>query len=345
MAHNISRSNGINEAAYALRPAWHGLGQVLDNVPDSATMITAAHLDWRVDQLPVHVPTIDSNTGLRGFKTVEGYRANTRNDTGEVLGIVGDRYHVIQNHESFEFLDSLLQDGIMRYESAGALFGGRVVWVLARMPSVDEIVPGDNCHRYLLFQTSHDGSLKLTCTPTNVRVVCWNTLSVARGSQIAMKFRHTTNVGKRLDTVRQWVSQYDSQFTLFRDHARTLAATPITSFDDVKRYVTTLFPEPDNGKPGRARTIWDQKLTAIIENLERGTQRTGMVGGRHNLWTVLNAVTEYVDHQSTFRSSDGDRGRAENRFLGTTTGEQATFKRKAFELACEFANVPVQSAT
>ena len=149
MAHQISMFDGVGEAAFALRPAWHGLGRTLDYVPDSEAMIEAAHLGWSVGARPL--VTCDG-------RSVPGYFATVREDTGAVLGVVSDRYKVVQNRDAFDFLDSLLQDGVLRYESAGALKGGRVVWALARMPSDDEIAPGDVSRRYILFSTTHDGS-------------------------------------------------------------------------------------------------------------------------------------------------------------------------------------------
>ena len=324
MAHHISFSGNRHEAAYAgNRPAWHGLGTVLsENIVHSHEMLTAAHLDWSVSKRPI----FDQNG-----KPIPDYYASTRDDSGKVLGIVKGRYGIIQNHESFDFLDSLMQDGLMRYESAGALFGGRVVWVLGRMPSVDEVIPGDNLLRYIMFQTSHDGSLKLTACPTAVRVVCHNTVRAASNTEIKMQLRHTTNVKERLGLVRQWLSQYDSKFTLFRDHSRLIAGRKV-EMADIKTYLTTLFPEPK--EKGRGYTLWDNKLTQILTNLE--VEAKEVRGYTPTLWNLLNAVTQHVDHQSTFRASD-DLRRRENRLSGLITGLQSDLKRRAFDLAVSMA--------
>ena len=149
--------DGVGEAAFALRPAWHGLGRVLDDVPSSEEMIEAAHLGWSVG-----AQEMVTSEG----RSVPGYFATVREDTGAVLGVVSDRYKVVQNRDAFNFLDSLLQDGVIRYESAGALKGGRVVWALARMPSNDEIALGDVSRRYILFSTTHDGSGSVHALPT-----------------------------------------------------------------------------------------------------------------------------------------------------------------------------------
>ena len=112
MGHELEVGGGDNriEAAFALTPGWHGLGRVLPDVPDSAAMIEAAGLDWNVSMRPIADPD--------GY-LVDGFKGTYRDDTNKSLGVVSDKYKRFQNREEFDFLDSLLQDGIMRYESAG----------------------------------------------------------------------------------------------------------------------------------------------------------------------------------------------------------------------------------
>lgn len=149
MSADISFLNGNAEAAFALKPAWWDVRNeyVLDHIPNSEEMIRAAHLDWHVDLQPVY---------NREGQIIPGFATSIRTDTGLHLGIMSDSYRVVQNADAFTFLDGLLKDGIMRYESAGALRGGRTVWALARMPSVDEIAEGDQLNRYVLWLNSHD---------------------------------------------------------------------------------------------------------------------------------------------------------------------------------------------
>ena len=117
MAANISIVDGRKEFATTLMPAWHDPDSeyVLDHVPTSDEMIKAAHLDWEVQPQP------DYNCD---GQIIPGYSTTVRMDTGAHLGVVSDSYRVVQNAEGFSFLDSLLKDGILRYESAGALRGG-----------------------------------------------------------------------------------------------------------------------------------------------------------------------------------------------------------------------------
>ena len=95
--------------------------------------------------------------------------ANVRDSDRKVLGVVTNRYKVIQNEEAFSFTDSLLGEGV-RYETAGSLQGGKKVWLLARMPQ-DYIITGERISPYLVFSNTHDGSGAIKVALTPIRVV------------------------------------------------------------------------------------------------------------------------------------------------------------------------------
>lgn len=319
MAHEISIQNGKAETFFGMTPAWHGLGTVLDHFPTSEEAINAAHLDWEIKKIPLVTET--------GIKVPEHF-ATVRSDTGDVLGVVSDRYKIVQNRQAFAFLDGLLQDGAIRYESAGALRGGRTVWLLARMPSIDEIAPGDTTRRYVLFSTSHDGTASIQAIPTSVRVVCANTLRIATTGSAG--FRHTGDVKSKMTQAQRYLSQFDSQFTLFRDNARLLADKKHTA-DEAKEYIEALFPEVDEA--GRSRSIRERKVQNVRNNFRNSRQRIPSIAG--SWWSLFNAVSESVDHDP--RKRRGNREQAENRMLTTMYGHGADFKDKAFRLALTMA--------
>lgn len=136
------------ESMFSVRKKpWHGLGTIVKEAPDSADAIRLAGLDWTVVQEPIY-------TNFN--KLVEGYRANVRISDRKVLGVVSDRYKVVQNIDAFSFTDELLGKGV-RYETAGSLQEGRKVWLLARLPR-EYIIAGERISPYLVFSNTHDGS-------------------------------------------------------------------------------------------------------------------------------------------------------------------------------------------
>jgi len=168
---------------------WHMLGQSVESAPTSEDAIRYAGLDWNVEQQPVFLGN--------GTKIMGNY-ANVRSSDGRCLGIVGDRYKIVQNSEAFEFTDALLGEGV-KYETAGSLKDGKTIWLLARMPESIEIL-GDEVMPYLVFTNTHDGSGAVRVTATNVRVVCNNTLNMAlKGAKRVWSARHTGSIQNKLD--------------------------------------------------------------------------------------------------------------------------------------------------
>jgi len=131
----------VESMFYTREKPWHGLGIELDNPPTSEDALVAADLNWNVIQKPVHTIINDASV------PINGYKVNIRDKDGSVLGIVSDRYKVVQNVEAFDFVDNLLIEGV-RYETAGSLFGGRKVWMLAILPKSYTIL-GDKIAPYL----------------------------------------------------------------------------------------------------------------------------------------------------------------------------------------------------
>jgi len=139
---------------------WHGLGAVLDRPPATLSeAIEASGLGWNVAKEPIAIDrgeTSVADWSAPRCEEIPGFYATVRQDTREVLGIVGERYRIVQNHEAFAFVDQLLGSSI-NFETAGSLHGGRRVWVLATLPDHVE-VGGDVVRPYVLLMNSHDGS-------------------------------------------------------------------------------------------------------------------------------------------------------------------------------------------
>ena len=138
------------ESMFYVRTApWHGLGTRVIEAPASKDALKLAGLDWQVVQEPIY-------TGADKKEIIECYKATVRDSDRSVLGVVTDRYKIVQNEEAFAFTDELLGEGV-RYETAGSLSGGRKVWLLAHLPH-EYIISGERISPYLVFSNSHNGS-------------------------------------------------------------------------------------------------------------------------------------------------------------------------------------------
>ena len=153
-------------SANRIKP-WHGIGIVIDNPLTSEDAIVAGGLDWNVVQEPIF-----KENGVR----VPGYFANVRDSDGAILGVVTNKYSIVQNKDAFAFTDSLVEEGLT-YETAGVLRGGKQIWLLAKMP--ETMILDDKLEPYVCFTNTHDGTGAVRVCMTPTRVCCANTLNLA----------------------------------------------------------------------------------------------------------------------------------------------------------------------
>ena len=97
---------------YTREKPWHGLGIGVKEAPTSEDALRLAGLDWKVVQ-----QSIQTTCGI----FLNGFCANVRETDGKVLGVVTDKYKVVQNADAFAFTDALLGEGVT-YETANSCY-------------------------------------------------------------------------------------------------------------------------------------------------------------------------------------------------------------------------------
>ena len=229
---------------YTRTTPWHGLGTRVEEAPGSKEALEIAGLDWKVTQKEIYT---------QDGQQIPGFKANVREMDQRILGVVTNRYRIVQNEEAFAFTDQLLGEGVT-YETAGSLQGGRRTWILARLPQ-RYIISGDEITPYLVFMNSHDGSGAIKAAMTPVRVVCQNTLNLALST--AKRSWSTNHTGDIQGKLR------DAEETLFyADHymkelGKTIDQMNQTKISDqkVKEYIDALFPEAEGASEIQKRNI------------------------------------------------------------------------------------------
>lgn len=164
-----------------------------------------------------------------------------------VLGIVGPDYTPLQNNEAFAWFHPFLDAGGVTIETAGSLKGGTIVWVLARIEAGElHVSEKDKIAHYVLLSNSHDGSLSVRVgfTPP-VRVVCNNTLSLARESEASklLRVKHTVRVIENLEYIREIMDLAHKEFYATVRQYQALRQKQI-SHDDLAKYVRVVFDLP-----------------------------------------------------------------------------------------------------
>ncbi|WP_280571274.1 DUF932 domain-containing protein, partial [Chromohalobacter sp. 296-RDG] len=168
----------IEQMAYIGDTPWHGLGQQLSRHQPLEVWRQQAGMDWHIDESPVRFIT-DGASHLGSIYSFPEQKVLYRSDTKTPLSVVSQRYKVVQPEEVLEFYRDLTEYAGYELETAGVLKGGRKFWALARSGLGGALKGQDQVNDYLLLATSCDGSLATVATPTSVRVVCNNTLTIA----------------------------------------------------------------------------------------------------------------------------------------------------------------------
>jgi phage/plasmid-like protein (TIGR03299 family) len=275
---------------------WHGLGAVLDQPPSTiADAIQASALGWRVRCEPIAVDRGDAWTVDEWWEPrceeIPGYYATVRQDTRGVLGIVGERYRIVQNEEAFAFVDQLLGSSL-HFETAGSLCGGRRVWVLATLPEHVE-VGGDQVRPYVLLMNSHDGSTAVIAATTPVRVVCQNTLNwgLERARQ-RFSIRHTEQVSRRVHEARRVLELSIDYYAQFRATGNLLASESCSE-RQLRRVLDELYPSGTEDRiTDRTRRSREQTKRRIAELFLHGDTQGNAPGSK---WAAVNAIVEYGD--------------------------------------------------
>jgi phage/plasmid-like protein (TIGR03299 family) len=332
MSHGITSSDNM----YSVRELpWHGLGAVLDEYPASIDeALEKAGLGWRVthgDVLVVKRAEWTDDFGLEHpaeLIPARGFKANLREDTGEVLGIVSDEYEVVENIDAFRFLDALIGSE-MHFETAGSLWGGRRVWVLARLPEYVEL-GGDRSATYIYVANSHDGSMAVTAAVTPIRIVCANTLGAALrqaehgvSAQRTFRLRHTGNLQAKFVEARNVLGMtidYQKQFKQLVDR---LALQPISAHALERRVLRHMWViDEDMGKLARANR--ERAIESVVA-IFRGRGSAGDTSGNSpgTKWVAFNAIAEHLDYGRRYTARTNQVQRS---------FEDASLKQRALEL-------------
>ena len=283
---------------YVREKPWHGLGIEVKEALNSADALKMAGLDWQV---------VQKNIQVCGGGKIANYKANVRSTDGEVLGVVSDRYKVVQNEEAFNFTDELI-GGDVRYETAGSLQNGKKIWLLAKMPE-REIV-GDKVEPYLCFSNTHDGSGALRVCMTPIRVVCNNTLNLAlKGAKRQWSTKHVGSMRGKLNEARMCINLADVYMRELATCADRLANTKVTD-EQLDKLLNEMFPADENDTERKKNGAKKAKEEFMICYF-----RPDIMQFLHTGWGVVNAMSDMISHSAPRRQTENYRENNWNRIM------------------------------
>lgn len=301
-------------------PAWHGLGIVIREAPTSAEAIKIAQLDWDVVPKPIY-----DEFG----RVIPGYKVNQRSTDNKNLGIVTDRYRIVQNREAFEFTDALLGEGV-RYETAGSLASGKRVWMLARMEGTT--LAEEKIDPFLVFTNNHDGTGAVRVAITPIRVVCQNTLNLSlQKASRHWSCAHKGDIIGKLDEARYTLQNAKAYMDALEEELGELKLKKVT--ESQVREMTNKLLELEYAdlfkKAVKAGKVVDFKTALKQQKYEEklNRKRTDILtiyhdkpdlrGTEHTAFRFVNAVSDYATHNTDHKNT---RNYQENLFMRTTDG-------------------------
>jgi len=319
MAHHIE-----NMAFVGATP-WHGLGSQLSQNQPLEVWQREAGMDWHIEESPVRF-VAGASSHLGSIHSYPEQKVLYRSDTKAPLSVVSNRYKVVQPNEVLEFYRDLTEYAGYELETAGVLKGGKKFWALARTGQSSVLKGRDEVDGYLLLATSCDGTLATMATPTTVRVVCNNTLAIAvNGASQAIRVPHSTEFDAQ--RVKQQLGISVSQWSEFMYRMKTLSERKVKPKEALQYFLQVICSTDtdleDRKQLPQHRAL--QKVQDLYQGQGRGAQ---LVSAQDTAWGLLNAVTEFVDHEKRARSTD-------HRLDSAWFGQGALLKQKALEHAIQ----------
>lgn len=289
MAHELEMNeDGTAKMFFVGDPAWHGLGQNVAEAPTSIDALRLSGQDWDVISTPV----------MANGKEIPEWKANVRSTDGAILGMVSNKYKIVQNREGFAFLDDILKtDAGLTFQTAGCLFGGKRTWILANLPATrilgDEVVP------YMVFSNGHDGKHPVSVAMTPTRVVCNNTLTAAlKGAKRSWSFRHMGDIEARKQEASETL-QLANQYTVgLTEFAEDMVQKKISTAM-LNKIIDDLFPMDADASDRVKRNVdnFRNQFTDIYLN------KPDLQNIRGTAWGLYNAAGDFASHITPARKT------------------------------------------
>lgn len=289
MAHMIETMMSVRE-----KP-WHyaqtaDVTKIIQEAPNSQEALIAAGLDWNVESKPVYM-----DSGIE----IPGYKANVRDKDNKCLGIVSDRYKIVNNTDAFAFTDALVgktEFGEVKYATAGSLNGGKKVWLLAEMPT--RKVLDDDIEPYICFANSFDGSGAVQVCATPIRVCCNNTMNLALNTaKRKWSTKHVGDMQSKLEEARMCLKLADKYMQRLDEEADRLANAKLYK-EQIDEILDELFPVDDNDTDRKKNSIKAEK-----DNFYVAYFMPDIAKFRDTAWGAVNAMSDVVTHQAPKRNT------------------------------------------
>lgn len=299
MSHEFEKGFSVREAA------WHGLAEVLSEYPGREEAMKKAGHDFNIIEAPMVADL--SAIGDKKKHLVDGWKVLYRDDKLKPIGVVRDSYVVVSNDTMWDIVDALVDsDSAVKYETAGVLKAGSVLWVLARLDEPSQVKGDDSpIYPYVLVSTAHDYSAACRAQVSSIRVVCWNTYNAALGEadrhKLEYKFVHSKNVMERIGEAKEALGLVRQRHSEFMELAEELGKKKVTK-EKITDFITQFIPDPPaNVHTKRMENNINEARDKMFSIMQGETIPDAHKNTAYGLYC---AAIEYLDHYRNYRSSE-----------------------------------------
>jgi phage/plasmid-like protein (TIGR03299 family) len=314
----------FNTSATTGLACWQQAGKKVDGETITATDVLERSGNlFRVKTVPAFAKVGDSFFPAPESKMV------VREDNNAVLGVVGNKYRVIQNEDQIGAIAPLVESGFAKYDTAGLVYGGQIGWAMLKLN--DEIVlPGSNDRvlKYLMALWSHNGAFSFRIFPAPMRAFCANMLnSLLQSASQGMNIRHTASADARIREASRIIEASQGFYSDFANRAALLQSTRMSDTQMIA-LTEALFPSKTNDEG-------EEEVSTRSKNIRETMLDLFVTGAGHEpirgtAWAGFNAVAEFSDHHRTTRTAEGEN-EGETRMASTLWGAGNNLKSKAIK--------------
>lgn len=262
-----------------------GFGETIENASSYDDVLRQAGLNWTVDAQPAF-------TEFEGRKIeIPGAKVIVRNEDQKPLGIVSEKYKIVNNSDAFAFTEALFNSNKIEFIRGGSYRGGSATWLEAKICGRYSIL-GDETDCYLIFMNSHDGSGSVKTLIVPERIACSNALNLPLVNQSRhWRCVHSGDPLKKIDEAREVLLAGSSYMEQLKRECEVLAKISLTDLE-VSQMINRLFPI--NAKMTEKQKANQELRRAQLVDVFY--MKDDLMGFNNNGYKFISAVADYVDH-------------------------------------------------
>lgn len=284
-----------------------GFGEIIMNATSYDDVLTQAGLNWSVSAIPTAAIDVDGS-----IITIPGRNTIIRNEDKKPLGIVSDKYKIVNNSDAFAFTESLFNSKEIEFIRGGSYHGGSATWLEAKVSGQYSIL-GDTVDCYLIFMNTHDGTGSVRCMIVPERIACSNALNIPlRDQSRHWRCAHNGDPLKKIEEARDVLLAGSSYMESLKRECEVLQSIKLSD-SMVMDFIKRLFPINKALMTDKQQENQECRRSQLLEVFLSKDDLTefGSTG-----YKFISAVADYVDHRDGRNTENSNI----NRFMDVANG-------------------------